>query len=451
MNAPMIEQLPIGKIKPAKDNHRADVGDIAELAQSISSVGLLEPIIVTQQNGGYEVVAGHRRLAACKLAGSKTIDAIVRKFATPADRTLAMAIENLQREDLSVLEEARAYKQLLEQLGCSQRELAPKVGKTQSHISKRLALLELPEKAQSLVDSGGITVAVALELGKLAKHPARIQEVLDEIPADGQVQSEDVAWEIEQQLGKIRTLEKVARSEKAIAASGVHLLTVKRDSLGRVEFPKGATTIAKGGGYDALKLDPDKHANEPCHAAYVDAHGEIVYVCTDRNRHPKLKTDSEQFRSTANARAYAQRKEQQELRAAAKARHEFVKSVVSSKTLTGYELTEHVVEAFVAASHQTTAKLACEFLGIEPPRCLVFDAFYASTDYNGALRAHAAKGDKEALQVLAALVAGTHEGFMTGSYSNWDRDGPKAYVRWLEQRGHKLAPIEAKKLEPQAA
>jgi ParB/RepB/Spo0J family partition protein len=440
MNAPTIEQLPIKNVKPAADNYRGDLDNLDELATSIKSVGLLEPIIVTRRNGGYDVVAGHRRLAASKLAGLSSIDAIVREFATDGDRLLAMAIENLQRDDLSVLEEARAYKQLVEQLGCSQRELAAKVGKTQSHISKRLTLLELPEKAQTLVDSGGITVAAALELGKLSEHPERIGEVLKDIEADGRAEPEEVAWEIENQLAEVARLEKVANARKLLETAGVRIV----ESNGHGP-PNGAVRISKGGSYQELKLDPEKHAVEPCHAAFVNHYGDVVHVCTDRKRHPKLKTESERFQSSGDADRDRGRKEQRELREVTKARHEFLKTFVTSKTLGGNDLTPQVLEAFIIAGHQAAAKLACQFLGLEPESKKARGAYYASIDYNGALRAHAAKGQKETLQVLAALVAGTHEESLASPWSDvWSKK--KAYIEWLEKRGHTLMPFESRKI-----
>jgi ParB/RepB/Spo0J family partition protein len=154
------------------DNLRSREPQLAELVESIKAFGVLEPLIVAadagQREGQYTIVAGSRRWAAAKLAGLDKVPVIVREL-TAAERVEVALIENLQREDLAPLEEARAYERLVE-VHRSTRQIAAKVGRAQSHIVKRLSLLELVAELQAALDSGGITVTQAQEIAKLPAH-----------------------------------------------------------------------------------------------------------------------------------------------------------------------------------------------------------------------------------------------------------------------------------------
>lgn len=154
-----------------------------DLAASIKAVGVLEPLIVraTPASGPttWEVIAGHRRAGAAILAGLENVPVIVRQV-TDAEAVQFALIENLQREDLTPLEEARAYAKLLE-LGSKQKDLAPKVGRSQSHVSKRLALLKLPAPAQAYLDSGRLLVEDALAM--VGMEPGQVERALHDIEA----------------------------------------------------------------------------------------------------------------------------------------------------------------------------------------------------------------------------------------------------------------------------
>lgn len=153
MDGELIE-LPLRSLIAAGDNPRRDLGDLSELAISIKSTGLLEPIVATPGEAGrYVIVAGHRRHAAAELAAVDTVPVYVRVM-DDQERVAAMLVENLQRSDLAPLEEAGAFKRLVDEFGMPQRQLAEKVGRSQGHISKRLGLLDLPAAAQKALDSG---------------------------------------------------------------------------------------------------------------------------------------------------------------------------------------------------------------------------------------------------------------------------------------------------------
>ena len=176
--APVAELrwIDVVEIHPAEDNLRQELGDLSDLA-SVATLGVVEPLLLTPRAaGGYTIVAGHRRHAAAAAAGVARVPATIRAY-TEDERIEVMLVENLQRRDLAPLDEARGYRRLLD-LGLSQRAIAGRLGVSQSHVCKRLSLLTLPRSAVDALDYGGITVADALELTRLAKYPQRLEAAL---------------------------------------------------------------------------------------------------------------------------------------------------------------------------------------------------------------------------------------------------------------------------------
>jgi len=163
-----IELLDILGVDPPVDASRdlIDPDKVRELAESIRSSGLLQPILVRPANGRYEVVAGHRRLLAHKLLGEVKIKAIVREL-SDEETFLIRAIENDQREDLNPIEKAKVYKRLQEKFGWSIRQIATKMGRGTTTVSNHLTLLEIPEDMQKEVGRGRLSIAVALCLNEV--------------------------------------------------------------------------------------------------------------------------------------------------------------------------------------------------------------------------------------------------------------------------------------------
>lgn len=159
-----IDELRSNPYQPRK---LFDEEKIDELAKSIKDYGLIEPIIVKKSIKGYEIVAGERRTLASKKAGLKTIKAIVKDF-TDEDMMSIALLENIQREDLNVIEEASAYKKMLDVLRITQEELAEKIGKSRSHVTNILGLLKLPKKVQEMVLTEKISMGHARCLSKLS-------------------------------------------------------------------------------------------------------------------------------------------------------------------------------------------------------------------------------------------------------------------------------------------
>lgn len=163
-----IVELNVDDIRPNPYQPRTifDEEALKELAESIKENGVFQPIIVKKSIKGYDVIAGERRLRASKLAGKKTIPAIIRQISDDKMAEIAL-LENLQREDLNALEEAKAYKSLIDKLNITQEELAKKVSKSRSHITNMLGLLRLPGEVQDMITKGELTMGHARALSKL--------------------------------------------------------------------------------------------------------------------------------------------------------------------------------------------------------------------------------------------------------------------------------------------
>lgn len=175
--AAAVQVIPLASIDPDPHNIRGPVGDVDGLAESIRNQGLQSPLVVAAPTGRskrYQLIAGHRRHAACAKAGLTEALCIVRHGLDPVARLEAQIVENLQREDLDPIAEARGFQRLLDTDTNlrGQRALAGRLGVAQSHVSKRLALLALDPDDQALVATGKWSIAEGIELAKLAAHRA---------------------------------------------------------------------------------------------------------------------------------------------------------------------------------------------------------------------------------------------------------------------------------------
>lgn len=167
-DAPVLLEVPLGRLRPDPDNPRTAVGDVAELAASLRAVGMLQPIVARVAGGDLVVVAGHRRLAAAKLAGWASVPVIVRSEMRPDDVLAAMLVENSHRKDLDPIEEARGYARLKAQLGATDAGVAARVGRAATHVGGRLRLLSLPPAEQEALRRGDMTLREATDRAKLS-------------------------------------------------------------------------------------------------------------------------------------------------------------------------------------------------------------------------------------------------------------------------------------------
>lgn len=180
-NKEEIIDIPISELRPNPYQPRKVFNEeaLVDLANSIREHGVFQPIIVKKSIKGYEIIAGERRVRASKLAGLETIPAIIRNLNDEQMMEIAL-LENLQRENLSAIEEAKAYKAMIDNLHLTQEQLSEKVGKSRSHVTNILGLLRLPNEVQEMVISKKISMGHARVLSKL-ENTDKIIEMAHEI------------------------------------------------------------------------------------------------------------------------------------------------------------------------------------------------------------------------------------------------------------------------------
>jgi ParB family chromosome partitioning protein len=178
-----VESIKISDIEPNQFQPRKHFDDesLKELSDSIKEHGIIQPIIVRKNDFGYQIVAGERRWRAAKLAGLKEVPAIVKDFDDQKVMEIAL-IENLQREDLNPIDEAKAYKSLMEQFNLTQEEISKRVGKSRSSIANSIRLLNLDEEVQNMLMEGKITTGhakVILALQDAEKQNMIAKKIVD--------------------------------------------------------------------------------------------------------------------------------------------------------------------------------------------------------------------------------------------------------------------------------
>lgn len=179
-----IKEIPIDDIRPNPYQPRKTFNKEAleELAESIKNYGVFQPIIVKPSIKGYDLVAGERRLRASKMAGLSTIPAIVKEFSDEMMREIAL-LENLQRENLSAIELAWAYKGIIDSMHIRQEDLASKLGKSRSHVTNIIGLLRLPDNVQNMILDNRLSMGHARVLSKI-EDDSKISELAMKVVND---------------------------------------------------------------------------------------------------------------------------------------------------------------------------------------------------------------------------------------------------------------------------
>ena len=195
-----------------------------DLAESIKEHGVFQPIIVKKSIKGYEIIAGERRVRASKLAGLEKIPAIIRNLNDEQMMEIAL-LENLQRENLSAIEEAIAYKSMIEKLSLTQEELSKKVGKSRSHITNILGLLRLPKEVQKMVANNQISMGHARVLSKL-EDDEKIIEMAKQI-----IERKIPVRELEQQAETKEKKVKIERHTKTVNNDYKYVEELLREKL----------------------------------------------------------------------------------------------------------------------------------------------------------------------------------------------------------------------------
>ncbi|TAH64139.1 MAG: ParB/RepB/Spo0J family partition protein [Gottschalkiaceae bacterium] len=194
-----VNEIKITEIEPNENQPRRefDEKNLMDLAESIKEHGVVQPIIVRKVENGYQIIAGERRWRASRLAGNKTIPAIIKECSDIEVMEIAL-IENLQREDLNSIEEAYAYKSLIEEYNMTQEEISKRIGKSRPAIANSLRLLQLPEEVKEMVAAGKISQGHARALLSVGGANKQI-EIANKI--------------VDQQLN-VRQIEKLAKDSK---------------------------------------------------------------------------------------------------------------------------------------------------------------------------------------------------------------------------------------------
>lgn len=205
-----IATLPLQKVEPNRSQPRKkfDSKGLNELADSIREHGVITPILVQKEDDYYQIVAGERRWRAAKIAGLKEIPAIIKNY-EGAEKLAVSLIENIQREDLDVIEEAQAYRQLIDDYALTQEQVAKRVSKSRTAITNAMRLLNLDERVQTMLAEGAIAMGHARAL--LAIKSKTAQYALAQKVAAQQMSVREVERAVKQLSG---TQGKAARSRK---------------------------------------------------------------------------------------------------------------------------------------------------------------------------------------------------------------------------------------------
>lgn len=181
-----VQTIRLSEIEPNKNQPRRhfDEAAITALADSIRQHGLIQPILVRSTGTGYQIVAGERRWRACRMLGMSEISAIIKDFSDSETAQIAL-IENIQREDLNPIEEAAAYKELMEKYEMTQEALSKAVGKSRPAIANAVRLLNMPEQVQELVKKGELSAGQAKAIASADTDEEMIE--LAEKAANGQL------------------------------------------------------------------------------------------------------------------------------------------------------------------------------------------------------------------------------------------------------------------------
>jgi ParB/RepB/Spo0J family partition protein len=440
----------VDSVAPSPENPRTSAGDVTELAASIQAVGIIEPLIVRSTGeGSFVLIAGERRLTAAKSVGLAEVPVIVRDLDDAKGYEIAL-IDNLHREDLTALEEAQAYRRLIKEFGYTQRSLAKLVGHSQPHISRRLSLLDLPEKVRADLDTGGITLPDAVELAKLAKMPERLESARKRGAMYGTI-SAAVARELQEHERGVAG----RKLRKQLVADGVTLVEWPQQGGWWNQETKPLTHLGW--------VDAEAHATEPCHAGSVSPQAEVVWLCTTPENHPRPEREpGEGYQGggyqggagygvgasvddpAERARLEEQRQRAQEHREALdkarEARGVHMRDLLTRR-LPKPELAEHLALSFVLNGQGIEwddYSQACDLLGVDDEE---------APNPVEALMAHAVAGGVEAAaRVGLALTFVLAEANITGSWNQSWGDA-RLHLAFLQRHGYVVSEAEQEELD----
>ncbi len=251
-------EIPVGAIAPNRRQPRTGFGEerLQGLARSIEEVGVLQPVVVRRTNGGYELVAGERRLRAARMAVLATIPAVIRE-SDDAEALREALIENLHREDLGPLELAEAFQELLEDLGATQEVLADRLGVSRPHITNTIRLLQLPPQVQELLAERRIQAGHARALLGLPDPEAQVSVALRAAAEDLSVREVEDLVRNYSQIAPARAAALKAKSPRPVEfAEAEEILSEQLQTRVRIEMGKrrGKIIVEFGSGDDLERI-----------------------------------------------------------------------------------------------------------------------------------------------------------------------------------------------------
>ena len=457
-------EIPLTEIHLPDDNVRSKVGDVAELAKSIEAVGILEPIVVTERRrdvatpGGQEidgvvdgflVVCGSRRVSAAAAAGLTHVPAIVREF-TDEQRVEAMVVENLQRENLTPVEEAAAFQRLVD-MGSSQRTIATRLGVSQGHVSKRLALLALPAVAHEALDAGGITIDQAVELAKISDLPKVVTKAVKEAtkyPASSAAIITTAVRDAERARKCAATVAELEEKGKRAVAMG-----------SSYDVPQGLAIVSENGyfGGQVVRMQPSKHRKLACHVTgvapgfYNSTEPQLVDLCSDPAKHPAETSGS--TTPTAHSRETKEDKKRREhltaLDEARTRRLPFLKSLCAKRLPKDELLALTTIALTTGDVYGADEELPYYLLGLvddENTEAQVNEITLRQFIEQGV--GNAASGDAARARAAAAIAFGILEGNLGMYGRGYDEHG--LYYEFLKRKGYEISPAEKLELDGKA-
>lgn len=435
-----LRHLPVDAISPDPANERdGDLGDLEGLARSIARYGVIEPVVVTATDAaGWQLVAGERRWAAAREAGLEEIPCLVHTGLPGRHRAELRLVENLCRRDLTPIQEARGYAALADRHGLSQREIADRVGRHQSHVSRRLQLLELPAEIQAEVDAGGITL----------EHARTLTQLVDDELADGAVD-----WEAARQSPTHAARE--LKDAQRRATRRATIVALREDDAAVIDLPEAYTVASwtlPGEDAEVASRLQERYgvaveAHDGCRATAVDRHGRTVAVCTDTSRHELREPERQEPEEYRRAR-----ERREALDAAFERRHAFVRDEllgVGRLAADPWGALDLATLALASGGYFSDAAV-CELLGLEVPTRESYGGREIEAP-EAALRAHAAAGRAQAADVALAYWHVTAEVNTPHGGQSWHDHAPTVdYFDRLQEAGYELTEVEREVLAPPA-
>ncbi|HOQ09760.1 MAG TPA: ParB/RepB/Spo0J family partition protein [Syntrophomonadaceae bacterium] len=235
-----VRELPAEKIHPRKDQPRKkfDEDTMQELASSIREHGILQPVLVRPVENGYEIIAGERRWRAAQLAGLTHVPVVVRDIDDRQAAEISL-IENIQRDDLTVVEEAKAYRMLAEQFGYTQETIAEKIGKSRAYVANTLRILNLPEEILQMLERGELSaghVRPLLALPTAEEQLAAAKEIVANKMTVRQVENKVKTKRIKFDIPADKPVELVEIQEKLQQHFATRAVVTKHGKGGKIEI-----------------------------------------------------------------------------------------------------------------------------------------------------------------------------------------------------------------------